>query len=68
MEKYICNNCGVDVKCTSWELAISRGKMCVECCGKKRMGIDTVRRINARANLLGLKVDGNHMIIKEKGE
>ena len=67
MEKYICDNCGVEVKCNNWDTVISRNKCCLECCGKKRIGIDTIRRINTRAVLLGMDVDENHKLVNKKG-
>lgn len=66
IEKYICENCGIEVKCDDWDTVISRNKCCLECCGKKRMGIDTIRRINTRAMLLGMDVDENHNLVNKK--
>jgi DNA-directed RNA polymerase subunit RPC12/RpoP len=66
MEKYICENCGVEVPCDNWDLAIKREKQCSECSGSKRISIDTIRRINIRAGLLGKFVNENFKIVDKK--
>ena len=53
IEKYICENCGVITECDNWDLVIKREKQCPECAGVKELSIDTIRRINHRAELLG---------------
>lgn len=66
MEKYICENCGVEVPCTNWDKAIAKEKKCDECFGTKRKSIDTIRRINSRAHLLGKFVDANYNIVDKQ--
>lgn len=66
IEKYICENCGVEVECNDWDKVIEREKQCLECCGKKRMSIDTIRRINTRATILGKFVNENFKIVDKK--
>lgn len=67
IEKYICNNCNIEVNCNDWDTVVSRNKCCLECCGKRRMSIYTIRRINARARLLGMDVDDNHKLVDKQG-
>lgn len=66
IEKYICENCGVEVACHNWDTVITREKQCSECSGEKRMTIDTIRRINNKAHLSGKFVDENFKIVDKK--
>ncbi len=66
IEKYICENCGVITECDNWDLVIKREKQCPECAGAKKLSIDTIRRINHRAELLGKFVNENFKIVDKR--